>query len=119
MMENFNIICGYCNNPLYDNGVIIHSGMGPLLMCSVCRGLYYIDIVVSSATEKFSLVVQVMNLAPEEEFEIIRNSSDHMPLAKYFTQHFNHKPAETANLKEVIASSVTPSDFLRKLNSNE
>ena len=125
-MENLNILCGYCTNHLYDHGVVINTEIGPLLMCGNCRGLYYIEIGINPSTDKTALYIKIANFPKEEEFNLIRGSTEHLPLAQFIkaTQEPPRKqvinePIQKEDLKELINSSVTPLDFLKKLKQYE
>lgn len=117
-----NIICGYCKNNIYENGTVINSEIGPLLMCSVCRALYYLDVVVNPQTHEFSMQIEAVNLPQEDEYYLIRNSIEPMPLSAYLPKKPEvpqEQPIEPKDLIEVIHASVSPADFLRKVKYYE
>ena len=115
---NPNLICGFCQNSLYDQGSVIDSVIGPLLVCSTCRALYQINIVINPLSKKYVLSVRALHLPQDEEFYIIRSATDRIPLSEYLPPPSPPAPPveKDLNISEIIQSSVTPSDFLRKLN---
>lgn len=112
-MSNSNLLCSYCRCSLADQGVVIESEIGSLLMCTVCRGLFYINFIVNPNNEISSIAIKSVNLPQEAEFDIIRYSIGSIPLSQYLLE----QKAQVAppDIKEVIESSITPSDLLRKL----
>jgi hypothetical protein len=104
-----------------ETGLLLATAEGPFVYCEVCRTLYYID-VLENAEGLPVVVVEPVHLAPEVEFDIIRQAQKQTPLREYLIRpktdeerivnpHFN------VDIKELINESVTPSDLIRKLHN--
>lgn len=131
-MENFNIKCASCQNELAVCGLLIESYQGPLVCCDVCRRLYYVDVVVNYEN-KSVLVIQPTSFTEEEEFQLIRTAVSRIPLSEYLAGKENSEnkwgdykkddeninPHFDKNLKSIIEESVTPSDLIRKIQTND
>lgn len=126
-MKNPTILCAHCQNQLYDSGLVISSYIGPLLMCSNCRGLYYIDLIMIMPGQ-YSLSIKTAEFTPDEEYKLIRDSVNPILLAdfiKSMKEIGNSLPPPikplpsnvNTDIKHIIETSVTPSDLIKKLNA--
>ena len=134
-MKSFNFVCVSCSNQLLETGVLLSTAQGPLVLCDVCRELYYID-ALENAEGSAVIVVEPMNLEPEQEYDIIRAAEKRTPLKEYLEKAEqpqelkdlwgNYLPNEKninshfdKDLKSIIEESVTPSDIIRKIKAND
>lgn len=133
--------CTGCFNLLYQNGSVIDSDIGPLVVCDICRALYYLQ--VTPATEECVPIAVIVptNFSPEDEYDVIRSAITRVSLSDYLLSqippcteeeqekeeeeriinpHFEDEDEEEeVPLKDIIESSVTPTDFLEKLKFYE
>jgi hypothetical protein len=120
-MSMFNLPCVYCKRQLIDVGVLLQTTYEFFVYCEVCMGLYYIDVLQSVDSNKPLIVVQPCKMDIEEELYIIDKALNKTRLSEYLTQNqdqeqqFPSKEQKNADIKELIESSVTPTDLIRKL----
>lgn len=100
-----------------ETGLLLATAEGPFVYCGVCRTLYFVDIIDNGDGTSI-VTVEPAGLAPEAEFDIIRQAIKQTPLQEYMNVPNERmiNPHFQENLKSLITKSVTPSDFIRKLH---
>lgn len=118
------LLCSSCQVSLREDGLLLASYLGPLVLCLGCRALYYLHTKIEKAGVAVLLIPAMID--DVDAYDIIRQSN-HENFAEYLSKQIlrhhelyprTEKGSEDLSpIKEVIKSCTTPTDLIRKLDS--